>query len=40
MHPTPPAATVLDEVATWAGVSTQPTPRGAPAILFEGHGFG
>lgn len=25
MHPTPPAATVLDEIATWAGVSTPPS---------------
>jgi hypothetical protein len=23
-----PAATVLDEVASWAGISIQPTPRG------------
>jgi len=31
---------VLDEVATWAGITTQPTPRGATAILFEGHELG
>ena len=37
MNPTSPAATVLDEVATWAGITSQPTPRGATAILFEGH---
>src|SRR5690348_13767622 len=37
---TAPAATVLDEVATWAGITTQPTPRGATAILFEGHELG
>jgi Luciferase len=35
-----PAATVLDEVATWAGITTQPTARGATAILFEGHELG
>ena len=36
MNPTSPAKTVLDEVITWAGITTQPTPRGATAILFEG----
>src|SRR6266851_4199177 len=40
MNPTSPARTVLDEVATWAGITTQPTPRGATAILFEGHELG
>ena len=40
MNPTSPAATVLDEVATWAGITTQPTPRGATAIVFEGHELG
>jgi len=40
MNPTSPAATVLDEVATWAGITTQPTARGATAILFEGHELG
>ena len=40
MNPTSPAAAVLDEVATWAGITTQPTPRGATAILFEGHELG
>jgi Luciferase len=40
MNPTSPTATVLDEVATWAGITTQPTPRGATAILFEGHELG
>lgn len=35
MNPTPPTTSVLDEVATWPGVSTQPTPRGATAIVFE-----
>ncbi|MDQ6750500.1 MAG: DUF5519 family protein [Actinomycetota bacterium] len=33
-------ATVLDEVATWPGVSTKITPRGATAIEFEGHEMG
>ena len=40
MNPTSPAATVLDEVATWTGITTQPTSRGATAILFEGHELG
>jgi Luciferase len=40
MKPASPTATVLDEVATWAGITTQPTPRGATAILFEGHELG
>jgi hypothetical protein len=40
MDPTSPAATVLDEVAGWAGITTQPTARGATAILFEGHELG
>ena len=40
MNPTPPTTSVLDEVATWPGVSTQPTPRGATAIVFEGHELG
>jgi hypothetical protein len=40
MNPTSSTATVLDEVATWAGITTQPTPRGATAILFEGHELG
>jgi hypothetical protein len=40
MNPATPAESVLDEVATWAGVSTQPTPRGATAILFEGQELG
>ena len=37
MNPTSPAATVLDQVSTWPGITTQPTPRGATAIVFEGH---
>jgi hypothetical protein len=40
MNPTSPAATVLDEVANWAGITTKPTSRGATAILFEGHELG
>ena len=40
MNPTSPATTVLDEVITWADITTQPTPRGATAILFEGHELG
>ena len=36
MNPSP-ARTVLDEVITWAGITTQPTARGATAILFDGH---
>jgi hypothetical protein len=35
-----PAASVLAEVATWPGVTTEPTPRGATAIMFEGHELG
>ena len=35
-----PAASVLDEVTTWPGVSTEPTSRGATAIVFEGHQLG
>jgi hypothetical protein len=37
---TSPAATVLDEVGTWAGITTKPTSRGATAILFESHELG
>jgi Family of unknown function (DUF5519) len=40
MNPTSPARTVLDEVSSWAGITTQPTPRGATAILFEGQELG
>lgn len=35
-----PATSVLDEVSTWPGVSTQLTPRGSAAIVFEGHELG
>ena len=37
MKVTSPATSVLDQVRTWPGVSTQPTPRGSTAIVFEGH---
>src|SRR4029453_18046653 len=40
MTTTSPATSVLDEVGTWPGVSTQPTPRGSTAIVFEGHEIG
>src|SRR3954453_7010782 len=40
MNSIAPATSVLDAVRTWPGVSTQPTPRGATAILFEGHELG
>ena len=40
MNPASPTTTVLDEVATWAGITTKRTPRGATAILFEGHELG
>jgi Luciferase len=40
MNSTSPARTVLDEVGTWAGITTKPTSRGAAAILFEGHELG
>ena len=35
-----PAASVLAEVATWPGVTTQPTPRGATAVVFDGQELG
>jgi hypothetical protein len=38
-HRTPPAS-VIDEVATWPGVTTRTTPRGATAIVFDGHEVG
>jgi hypothetical protein len=40
MNSTSSPATVLDEVATWPGVSTKITPRGATAIEFDGHEMG
>ena len=40
MNVTSPATSVLDEVRTWPGVSTKPTPRGSMAIVFEGHELG
>jgi hypothetical protein len=39
-NPTSPAKIVLDEVATWPGITTKPTPRGATAIVFDGHELG
>ena len=40
MKVTSPATSVLDQVRRWPGVSTQPTPRGSTAIVFEGHELG
>ena len=40
MNSTSAATSVLDEVRTWPGVSTQPTPRGSTAIVIEGHELG
>jgi len=40
MKVTSPATYILDQVRTWPGVSTQPTPRGSTAIVFEGHELG
>jgi len=40
MKPTVPVTSVLDEVATWPGVRTQTNPRGAAAIVLEGHELG
>ena len=40
MNPASPTASVLDEVTTWPGISTQLTPRGSTAILFKGHELG
>jgi hypothetical protein len=37
MKATSPATSVLDEVTTWPGISTQRTPRGSTAIVFNGH---
>lgn len=34
------ATSVLDEVTTWPGISTQLTPHGSTAILYEGHELG
>jgi hypothetical protein len=38
--PTSPTTIVLDEVTTWGRITTTPTPRGATAILFDGHELG
>ena len=40
MNDVSPARTVLDELVTWAGITTRPTSRGATAILFEGNELG
>ena len=40
MNTASPPASLLDEVATWPGISTQPTPRGATAIVLDGHELG
>jgi Family of unknown function (DUF5519) len=40
MTPTTRVASVLAEIATWPGVTTKPTPRGATAIVYEGHELG
>jgi Family of unknown function (DUF5519) len=40
MKTTSPATTVLDDVTTWPGISTQLTPRGSTAIVFEEHEIG
>ena len=40
MNPTSPSGTVLSEVASWPGITTQSTPRGAIAILLEGNELG
>jgi uncharacterized protein YbjT (DUF2867 family) len=40
MTTAPPTTSVLDGVATWPGVGTRPTPRGATAIVLDGHELG
>ena len=40
MQTASPTRSVLDGVTTWPGISTQPTPRGSTAIVFEGHELG
>lgn len=40
MTTVPPTTSVLNEAADWPGVSTQPTPRGASAIVLDGHELG
>jgi Family of unknown function (DUF5519) len=36
----PPTTSLLDEVITWPGIDTQPTPRGATAIVLDGQELG
>ncbi len=40
MNATSPAATVLEEAATWAGITTRVTPRGATAIVYKDNELG
>ena len=40
MNPASPTASVLDEVTTWPGISTQLTRRGSTAIVFKGQELG
>jgi hypothetical protein len=40
MTATSPTTSVLDEVITWPGIDTQPTPRGATAIVLDGQELG
>jgi Family of unknown function (DUF5519) len=40
LNPAFAAALVLDEVATWPGVSTQTTSRGSTVIVFAGRELG
>ena len=40
MTTTSPTTSVLDEVITWPGMDTQPTPRGATAIVLDGQELG
>jgi luciferase-like monooxygenase len=40
MTPASPSASVLDTVATWPGVTTRATPRGATAVMFHDHELG
>ena len=35
-----PTATVLEEAASWPGIDTRPTPRGATAVVLDGHELG
>jgi Family of unknown function (DUF5519) len=37
---TSPTTSVVDEVITWPGIDTHPTPRGATAIVLDGQELG